>query len=537
MSSILYIIIFSAGLSLILNIFLKKIKIESIIGYILTGVIIAFMFNLQHNKSDILDKIAEFGVAFLMFSIGLEFSLSKLKQMKKEVFLNGTLQVVLTSLTFFIITKIILDLPTTTSIILSCSLALSSTAIVLKLLNENQDIYKQYGQNSLGILLFQDIAVIPILLMVSIFANANESISDLLILTTLSALAVIFIMFTVGKFIISKIFELVIDSKSDELFVTLVLLLVISSAEFAHYFGFSYSLGAFLAGMIISESKYKYQVEADLIPFRDVLLGIFFIAVGMQVDLAYIPVNILTILAILISILAIKSFIIFAILKFQFKTKISLQSALILSQVGEFSFAVFELAKINNLFDDSLTQPITISIVISMILTPFIFRKLDKISSIFSKDNSVENILDREQKEHIVVCGYGLLGQRVVKNLKDLNLYVVAIEKNLNLVNKAKDNNDIVIFGDASKKHIIDEVNVSNAKAVIIAIDNEDKILSVVENIKTNYQYLDVFVKVSSRKDELKLQKFGIKYVVNDIEHTSKILINFMMNKESEKLI
>lgn len=539
MEGVIYLVLFSAGLSIVLNILLKRYKIESIIGYIFTGVLIAFIFNLQDNHSHVLDKVAEFGVAFLMFSIGLEFSINKLNSMKKEVFFNGGLQVILTSITFFIISRFIFELPITTSMILSASLALSSTAIVLKLLNENQEIYKTYGQNSLGILLFQDIAVIPILLMVSIFANKEQSISDLIIVTSLSAIGIIFIMFTIGKFAISKIFHYVVESKSDELFMTLVLFLVISSAEFAHYFGFSYSLGAFLAGMIISETKYKYQVEADLIPFRDVLLGIFFVVVGMQVDLAYIFPNLFTILAILIGVLLIKSLIIFLIMKFQYKKKTSIQTALILSQVGEFSFVVFELAKIHNLFNEEFAQPFTVAIVISMVITPFIFRNLDKIISKISKSKSLDEdeLLQNINKNHVIVCGYGRFGQKIVKKLKELNIYAIAIEKNTSLSSLAKENGDRVIFGDASNKHIMDKCNILNAKAVIIAIDNEEKTISVSRHIKTTYKNLDVFVKVSSKKAEAKLKDFGMRYVINDIDHTAKALITFMITKEGDELI
>lgn len=537
MQDLIYIVILAIGISLVLNIFLKRIKVESIIGYIITGIALTFIFDLE-GKNHTLDKIAEFGVAFLMFSIGLEFSINKLKSMKREVFVYGLAQVFITSSIFFILINTFLELSTQTAIILSASLALSSTAIVLKLLNESQDIYKRYGQNSLGILLFQDIAVIPILLMVSIFASSQASLSSLLIDTSLSAIAVIILMFLGGRYLIPTIFKIIVDSKSDELFIVFALFLVITSAEFAHYFGFSYSLGAFIAGMIISESKYKYQIEADLIPFRDILLGVFFVAVGMQVNLTHIPENFGSILATLLIILVVKASVIFTILKInKFNKKISIKTAIILSQVGEFSFAVFELAKINNLFSGSetITQTVTIAIVISMILTPFVFRYLDKIGSLF--ENYHENILDNEQRDHVIVCGYGMLGQKVMKHLKELNIQAIAIEKNRKLIDIAKERNDIVTFGDASKKHILKHAHIKKAKAIIVAIDNAEKIKVLVKMLKNDYKDVDTFVKVSSNKDVEHLKDAGMKYIVNDIEHTSKTLINFMLNKDGDKLI
>ncbi|HFU74628.1 MAG TPA: potassium transporter, partial [Arcobacter sp.] len=270
---ILTAIVLTLTIAIILNIILKKFQISTIVGYIFTGVIIGYFIGFSQITQKELEHIAEFGIVFLMFTIGLEFSLHHLKQMKKEVFVFGGLQVILVSLVFGYIAYQFFGLDAKTSIIIGAALSLSSTAIVLKVLNENGDIHRPYGRNSVGILIFQDLAVVPILIMVTIFTDTNSSVSDLITNTIISAVIVLVILYLFGKFVLEKFLAFVVDTKTEELFIATILLLVLSSALLAHYFGFSYSLGAFIAGMLLAETKYKHQIEADLVPFRDILLG------------------------------------------------------------------------------------------------------------------------------------------------------------------------------------------------------------------------------------------------------------------------
>jgi len=289
-------------------------------------------------------------------------------------------------------------------------LALSSTAIVLKLLNDSRKIYKTYGKNAVGVLLFQDMAVIPILLMISILANSQNDVTTLLIDTLISAITFLALSFLLGKYILPHFLAFAGNTKSDEIFITTILLLVIGSAQMAHSFGFSYSLGTFIAGMIIAKTHFKHQIEVDLIPFRDLLLGIFFVSVGMQLNFSIIPANIGIILSILFGVILIKASIIFLIIHLFYKTQTSLKTAIILAQVGEFSFVIFELAKINGLFLESgLSQIILIVIIFSMFLTPFIFNHLHMITKWFLKDvTDNEELVEKSNiTEHVIVCGYG----------------------------------------------------------------------------------------------------------------------------------
>ena len=282
------IIVAATSIALILNLILKKIHLPTIIGYILTGTIISYIFNFNGLDFSSLELIAEFGIVFLMFTIGLEFSLKHLLSMKKDVFVNGFLQVALAGGIISLSAEYLFGMEQKSAIIIGYALALSSTAIVLKILNDKGTIHTVHGRKVLGILLFQDIAVIPILLMINIFSNQNSSLSELLLETAISVVIILSLMYLIGKYLLGRFLSLVVWADTEEIFIAAVLMLVIGASFLAHTLGFSYSLGAFLAGMMMAETQYKHQIEADLVPFRDILLGLFFITVGMQIDVTLI---------------------------------------------------------------------------------------------------------------------------------------------------------------------------------------------------------------------------------------------------------
>ena len=407
----LEIIIFTILISTLLNLLLRKFEIPTIIGYIATGTIIAYGFGLHdQTHSHELKEIAEFGVVFLMFTIGLEFSVKQLVKMRKEVFLYGGLQVVITSLLFTFAAILFFNIEIKSAIIIGLALALSSTAIVLKLLNENGDINKEYGRKVLGVLLFQDIAVIPILLMITIFSVNDKSLSSLLLETVIDAVILFIGLFVVGKYLLEPFLHEVTKTKSNEIFISSVLLIVIGSAYLAHISGFSYTLGAFIAGMMLAETKYKHQVEADLIPFRDLLLGIFFITVGMQLDFAIIFEYVGLISLFLPLLIALKVMILFTLLQFKNSKKVSLKAALSLFQLGEFALVIFELSSAQGLLDPVTGQVLIVIVVLSMILTPFALRNISGLTDIFisnSGDTSENTALQgMKLSNHIVLIGY-----------------------------------------------------------------------------------------------------------------------------------
>jgi CPA2 family monovalent cation:H+ antiporter-2 len=532
---ILSLIVITLTIAIALNLVLKRFHISPIVGYIITGACIALSFNLAHIDKHILAEVAEFGIVFLMFTIGLEFSVSHLKSMKKEVFVFGFLQTTLTALFFMAVCYYLFGIDFQSSLVVGLAIALSSTAIVLKTLNENGDIHKPYGRNALGILLFQDIAVIPILILITFLSDQSASLGDLMINTLVSGVIVLTTIFFVGKYVAAKLIDFVADTKSNEMFISAILLIVLASALFAHYFGFSYSLGAFFAGMIIAETRYKYQVEADLVPFRDLLLGLFFITVGMQIDYHIVMEYFVEILLITFGIMIFKSAVIFGILRFFTTSKSAFKTSFTLFQVGEFSFAVFALAKSNNLVDSDILQIMLSVVVITLVLTSLFIRYTKELAEIAIPlaDEAPYCELERATiKDHVVVCGYSSLGQSVVKELKSIGIPHLAIEHDRkNLMKKRYDNNDIVYFGNAASRAMLESIDIESAKALIIAINNPKSIrmiCEVVNNIKNDI-YIVVNISDESEKEtlqDLKIDEFvyGKKSIASLLVH--KVLDN-----------
>ena len=468
--------------SLLFNIPLSKFKIPPIIGYIITGILVTSFF---HIEKETIEHIAEFGIIFLMFLIGLEFSPDKLKRMKKEVFVFGALEMLVVGFIFGNLIHLLFGIDWNVSLILGSALALSSTAIILKLLNESREISKPYGSNSLGILLFQDIAVIPILIAISIIVNKNVSLTDMIYQTILGFVSLIGVMYIFGKYLAPFIISQAVKTKSDELFLASVLLIVLSAAEVAHFFGLSYSLGAFLAGMIISETPFKYQIEADLVPFRDLLLSVFFVSVGLSVDLDFAISHLGEIILYTISIMSLKAILIFGIIKVFSTKRIALKTAFALSQVGEFAFVIFALLGKYKLVENNFLQTLIVAVVISMIITPFVLKYLYKIVSIFDKNIKKELPRFKPAKVdgHIIVVGYDKIGKKICNKLTNKEIQYIAIDKQIEHVNDGIKHGDNVIFGNASDKNILEALNIQNAKSVIITTLNKVYTHLITENI------------------------------------------------------
>jgi len=532
----LTIIVTTLLISLIINVILKKFELPTIIGYIVTGTIITYGFGLHEatNNHD-LKEIAEFGVVFLMFTIGLEFSIEHLKKMKNEVFIAGTLQIILTTLVVFAISYYVIDLEKKVSLIISLAIALSSTAIVLKTFNETGDINKRFGQRALGILIMQDIAVIPILLIIGFMSNDGGKIPEILLNMAISATILLIMLWLIGKYLLEPFFTQIIKTNTDELFIGTILFLAIGSSYLAHSFGFSYSLGAFIAGMLIAETKYKHQAEAELVPFRDLLLGIFFITVGMQIDFSIVSSYIHIILAILISVMVLKFVIIYAIVKINENQRVSLKTAISLVQIGEFSLALLELARTNSLIGPPHGQIIIVTIVVSMVLTPFLLKNLTFLADKLAKrdDNNIELDIDSVLlKDHTVIIGLGEFGKTISKVLKTNNELYIAIESNLNNFHEAHENKEPVIFGNAIHKEILTHANAKDAKSIIIAIDNPQKLYNLCETIQKYVQNDKIIVKVHSFDEKESIKDLGINNIIVENQLTSNAFFELINNKE-----
>jgi len=538
--NIIVIVLICAGVSLVLNVALKKLQVESVIGYIITGVVVGYLFDLQH--SDSLNTIAEFGIVFLMFTVGVEFAPEKLRLMKKEVFLFGPLQIVVTASLFFLVGHLLLHLDPAVNLIVCLALSLSSTAIVLNLLTKSRRIGRRYGRNSVGILLFQDIAVIPILLMVSILAKSQQSVPLLLLQVALEASVVVFLLFLGGRILTPFVLRHVIGTRSNELFVGAFLLFVVGSAQLAHTLGFAHSLGAFLAGLVISETQYRHQVVADMTPFRDLLLGVFFITVGTQLDPLFVYANLLAILWLTIGILGIKSVVLFVILRAFSGKHTSLKTALLLSQCGEFSFVVFETAQANDIFMYPERAQLLIAAVVStMMLTPFIFRHLDELALKIAREP--EDWPGRESddaglevdEQHVVICGFGALGQRVASRLDNEGISYIAIEHDGSSFRAARDSGRPVYFGNATSRQFLEKINVDCSRAVVIAMTNEARILLSAQSVRSVAPDVPILVCASNTLLAKELGEFGVSEPIDSVDQAANALVDQLLGLEARE--
>lgn len=546
-------------MSIIFNLVLKHFDIPVIIGYITTGVAIAYFFGF--NSSVLLSEIAEFGIVFLMFMIGLEFSFERLRAMKEEVLVFGILQVILTSVVFFLLSYFVLGLSSTISLAVGMSFSLSSTAIVLKFFNENKLLSSVHGRSVVGILILQDIAVIPILIILALMGNKDLSLGSVILKTLISGAIVLVILLFPGKKIASKFLKLAAGSKNDEIFMAVVLLIVLGSALLSKAFGLSMSLGAFIAGMVVSKSRFKYKVESDLSHFRDIFLALFFITVGMHVDLGFLVGNVFGILLLLFFVMSVKTLLLYGILRFFRSARSALKTALSLAQIGEFSFAIFvnisdgTFAKealnvgilkflqdkdIVHFTAQDLHQFLVLMVVFSMILTPFILKNLavmteylsdKRVSSSQTLDDSEVNI---PLLNHVVVAGYGAFGSAVVAELKAKNLDYIAIDSDITRVENGERNKDRVVFGDVTKKAFLEKFLLDEARCIIIAIDDVTTIHAVCESILEIAPKVDIIAKVDSEIQELELADLEVSSI-NSRSEIAKLLVGYAAKAKSKK--
>jgi len=529
MESGLFYLISALGISVVLNLVLKRLGISQVIGYIFTGTIMMYSFDLSHYAdSHTLELLGEFGIVFLMFTIGLEISLPKLGKMKEDVFINGNLQMGATSIGVFIAAHYLFLQDFKTSIIIALAFSLSSTAVVLTHLKATKEIYTPYGQKATGILIFQDIAVIPIILLIGFFASDGDNIQDIIIHTALSAVVLIGLLFVVGKRLMTWLLHFSASSDVDELFMGSVFFIVMAASYSAHAAGFTYSLGAFIAGMIIAETKYHSKVESEINPFKDILLGLFFITVGMKIDLSYLITHPTLIVSLLAAIIAFKSLVIFVLIKFRNSKTTALKTALTLSQVGEFSFAVFALAQTNHLMSEDVVSLLILITVFSMILTPFIIANISRITTRFFHTEEIENDTSslQNRKNHIIVCGYSVVGKHVVRKLKERGSEYIIIDNSLKHVQEGLANHEEIYFGDISKKSIIDSLHVDNASAVIITLDNAHKKELICEALLKEVKEANIVVKVTSKAEQDNLEKFHLRAVIDGKREVAKILVD-----------
>jgi len=436
--------------AIVITLIFIRFRISPIISFLLTGVIVGpSLLGLVHDYH-LIETFAEFGVIFLMFLIGVEFSIKKLIAYRKEILIAGFLQVFLTILTILAITFFLLKKSWETGIFFGSLIAMSSTALVLKILMDRGELTTSYGRVCFGILIFQDLCVVLIMLLLPILSGEKGSIKDVFFILGKS-LVILGSTFVAALYLFPKIFHQIVKTRSRELFLMSVLVLSLGTAFFSYKLGLSLALGAFLAGMIISESEYALQTIAEIKPIKDLLMAIFFISVGLLLKPQFLFTNLKLTFLVVLFILIIKFAGVFlSTLAISKNLRISLLTSFILSQTGEFSLVLALEGKKYGLIEESWYQIFIGSSIVTLFLTPFLIEWAHKLTDLFLEKISYKSYIRlkklREEKkeekapikDHTIVVGYGIGGQNIVYGLKALKIPYVIVDLNPNTVKTFK---------------------------------------------------------------------------------------------------
>ena len=510
----------------------RAFRLPDMLAYFLVGVALGpYTFGLLPD-TNANREFAEFGIVFLMFSIGLEFSLPQLYAMRKKVLGLGGAQVVV-SLTISMIVAKLAGLDWPAAFVIGSALTMSSTAIVSKILAERVDLNSRHGRLSIGVLLFQDIAVVPVLVLIPALGMTNHNLMDVLGLAMLKAVAMLLFLFTIGKWLINPWFNLLASQRSRELFVMNVLMVTLLLAYATKLAGLSYALGAFIAGMLISETKYRYQVESDISPFRDILLGLFFISVGMLLNLQEIFLNIGLVLIILVGFMLLKATVVGLVVRLvKYEAGVAIRTGLILAQAGEFSFVILALGVEQKLISGQALQLILAASLLSMVIAPFLIQYNGRIARRLVRSYSrnsgqvVQDIDDvgKHLHNHVIICGYGRSGQYLGRFLKEENIPFIALDIDPTRVLEASAAGENVMFGDAARRVVLEAAGGTRAKALIISYADNRASMKILHIVQENYPQLPVIVRTVDDSNMEALRAAGAAEVVPEILEGSLML-------------
>lgn len=510
----------------------RAFRLPAMLAYFLVGLVLGpHTFGLLPD-TEATREFAEFGIVFLMFSIGLEFSLPQLYAMRKKVLGLGGAQVTVTLAIVMGVAKFAgLDWPA--SFVIGSALVMSSTAIVSKILAERVDLNSRHGRLSIGVLLFQDIAVVPVLVLIPALGVAGTNLTDVLGLAMLKAAAMLLFLFTIGKWLINPWFNLVASQRSRELFVMNVLMVTLLLAFATKLAGLSYALGAFIAGMLISETKFRYQVESDISPFRDILLGLFFISVGMLLNLQQISNNIGLVLLILVGFILLKAAIVTLVVRMvKYETGVAIRTGLILAQAGEFSFVILALGVEQKLIAGPALQLILAASLLSMVIAPFLIQYNGRIArrlvSSYSRNSGqvVQDIDDvgKYLHNHVIICGYGRSGQYLGRFLREEHIPFVALDIDPSRVLEAAAAGENVMFGDAARRVVLEAAGGARAKALVISYADNRAAMKILHIVQESYPQLPVIVRTVDDTNMEALREAGAAEVVPEILEGSLML-------------
>jgi CPA2 family monovalent cation:H+ antiporter-2 len=522
--------------TLVVVVGLRRLRLPLVLAFLIVGMCVGPHALGWVAATETSETLAEFGVVFLLFTLGLEFSLPRLIAMRGEVLTLGGLQVAgTTAATAAIGWAVGLSLPV--AILLGGAVAMSSTAIVLRQLTEQDELNRTHGRLSFGVLLFQDLAIVPFLALAGVLASPQEQYTTIEIALAVGKAAIaLLIVLASGRWLLRPLFHEIAASNAPELFTFAVLFVAIGAAWSTHAAGLSFALGAFLAGMMLAETEYRYQVEAGIRPFRDTLLGLFFVSIGMQLDVPELLGQLPVVIAILATMLLIKAAIItLAARPFAGQWFKALRAGIVLSPGGEFGFALLALLLDNRLIGAAFTQPVLAAITLSMLIAPVLIRHNKAIARfLLHQSGPSQTGLTRleaanqalARRDHVIVCGYGRVGQNVARVLETEGFEFLAMDLDPVRVRTALAAGDAVIYGDAADDGVLKSAGLDRANAVVVTFSDTARSLAIVRAVRRQRPALPILVRAQDETHLEELIAAGATEVVPETLEAALTLVS-----------
>jgi CPA2 family monovalent cation:H+ antiporter-2 len=532
MTDLLHVVLVLLAVAVGVVVLCRILRLPAMLGYLIVGILIG-----PHALGWIPDnpqtgRIAEFGVVFLMFSIGLEFSLARLRTMQRLVFGLGTAQVAATVMLVMLAT-LFLGMDWRAGLALGGVLAMSSTAIVSKILVERAELSTPHGQNIMGVLLFQDLAVVPLIAVMPALVPGAQGLSLALGAALLKAVVILAALLIFGQRLLRPWFHLVARQKLPELFMLNILLFTLGLAWLTRMAGLSLALGAFVAGMLISETEYRYQVEDDIRPFRDVLLGLFFVTIGMMLDIRSVITGYQWVLLLLLILLPFKAAVVALLARgLTGDWGTAIRTGLGLAQAGEFGFVLLTLAASEHLLSPEVSQNVLAAMLLSMFAAPFLLHHAEAFvrrlspAEWMNRALQIHGIAQRGMAadSHIIICGYGRSGQALAHFMEEENISTIALDLDAHHVREAAAAGKSVVYGDAAKREVLLAAGVMRAKTLVVSYSDQHSALKILHHIKELRPDLPVVVRTTDDTHIAALREAGAAEVVAEVTEGSVML-------------
>ncbi|MEG9303114.1 MAG: monovalent cation:proton antiporter-2 (CPA2) family protein [Psychrobacter celer] len=511
----------------------KRFGIATVLGYLITGLILGPSGLDVAGDAESLLHFSEFGVVMLLFIIGLELQPSRLWALRRSIFVLGGLQVGLTGMLLMWLLHQFFSLALDTAFIVGFGLALSSTAFVLQILTEKQQLSSTHGREAFTILLFQDIAVIPLLAVIPFLSGVREQSYDLLYFG--KVFAVFAGLIFASRYVVRPFFKFVASSGASELLTAVALFIVMGVSILMGQIGLSMALGAFLTGVLLADSEYRHELEASIEPFKGLLLGLFFMSVGMLTDVKLILAEPIFIIGCAIALMVIKFAVITAIAKVSGnRWPTSIRLGVTLAQGGEFAFVLFSVASAQNVLRPEVANTLNLIVTISMALTPLAFLLLEKIGEpLFAKSKPSREYDAIPDHEHqVIIAGFGRVGQIIGRVLRMHNIEFTAIERSANRVDFVRKFGNQVYYGDPKNPEILRAAGIKKARVFILAIDDLERSITTAQYLRKNYPDMIVLARARDRQHYYRLREVGVRHIWRET-----YLSSLDMSRESLQLL